>query len=155
MIVSVPQRGVKGSEVSPKPAKDRGFFRGADLHSHFSWPVVTLSVEDLPSLRGHAMGESGDYRHLRPKPGSNYKQLFVGRIRAEVLYRETVGPEPLSPEEVAKEYNVPVDAVLEAIDYCTKNEVLLAAERAQEWERIRATGHDRWPYAPENFKPEA
>ena len=41
---------------------------------------------------------------LGPKPGSNYRQLFVnGRIRAEILYRETVGQEPLTPEEVARE----------------------------------------------------
>jgi hypothetical protein len=101
------------------------------------------------------MTPSGNYRYLRPKPGSSYKKLFFGRIRAEVLYRETVGREPLTPEEVAQEYSVPVEAVLEAIDYCTKNQELLAAERAREWDRIQATGHDRWPYAPEDFKPEA
>ena len=31
------------------------------------------------------------YRYLRPKYGSRYQQLFVGRIRAEVLYREDRG----------------------------------------------------------------
>jgi hypothetical protein len=49
------------------------------------------------------MIQSGEYQYLGPKPGSNYKQLFFGRIRAEVLYRETVGREPLTPEEVANE----------------------------------------------------
>ena len=101
------------------------------------------------------MIQSGEYQHLRPKPGSNYKQFFFGRIRAEVLYRETVGREPLTPEEVAKEYRVPVDAVLEAIDYCEKNKELLDAERAREWERIKAAGRDKWPYAPQDFKPDA
>ena len=67
------------------------------------------------------------YEYLQPKEGgSNYRQFFVnGRIRAEVLYRETIGQEPLTPAEVAQEYNVPVKAVIEAIDYCTKNEALL------------------------------
>ena len=74
--------------------------------------------------------------------------LFRSRIRAEILYRETVGREPLSPAEVAREYDVPVDAVLEAIDYCTQNQALLDAERAGEDARIELSGRDRWPYAP-------
>lgn len=96
------------------------------------------------------MSASTPYRYLQPKTNSNYRQLFVGRIRAEILYRETVGPEPLTPEEVADQYNVPVEAVYEAIDYCIKNEQLLDEERAREEARIRASGHDRWPYAPKN-----
>ena len=54
------------------------------------------------------------YEFLESRPRSNYKQLWVkGRhIRAEVLYRYTVGPEPESPEQVAKEYDLPVGAVL-------------------------------------------
>ena len=94
------------------------------------------------------METTSEYNHLKPKRGSRYKQLFFGRIRAEVLYRETVGAEPLTPEEVAREYNVPVDAVLEAIDYCTKNKDLLDAERAREDAEIKAAGRDQWPYAP-------
>ena len=95
------------------------------------------------------MSEQAEYKHLRPKPGSNYRQLFVnGRIRAEILYRETIGLEPLSPEQVADEYGLPVEAVLEAIDYCARNQELLEAERSRETDRIRAAGRDRWPYAP-------
>lgn len=80
------------------------------------------------------MINNGGYRYLQPKlGGSNYRQLFVnGRIRAEVLYRETVGPEPLMPDEVAREYNLPLAAVLEAIDYCEKNQKLLDEERSRE-----------------------
>jgi hypothetical protein len=101
------------------------------------------------------MAEQTEYRYLQPKlGGSNYRQLFVnGRIRAEVLYRETIGREPLSPEEVAREYSLPIEAVLEAIDYCSKNQELLAEERAREEAWIRATGHDKWPYAPKNETP--
>jgi hypothetical protein len=95
------------------------------------------------------MTEPSAYKYLRPKPGSNYRQLFVnGRIRAEVLYRETVGPEPLTAEEVAGEYGLPVEAVEEAIDYCVHNRELLDGERAREATRIKAAGRDRWPYAP-------
>jgi hypothetical protein len=102
------------------------------------------------------MAARAEYKHLTTKPGSNYRQLFVhGRIRAEILYRETVGPEPLTPEEVAGEYGLPVEAVLEAIDYCLRSDVqqLLDAERARETARIKAAGRDKWPYAPRNSRP--
>jgi hypothetical protein len=101
-----------------------------------------FAAEDYPM-------DANDYKYLKPKRGSRYRQLFFGRIRAEVLYRETVGPEPLGPEEVAREYNVPLEAVLEAIDYCVKNKDLLDAERMREDEKIKAAGRDRWPYAPQ------
>jgi hypothetical protein len=84
------------------------------------------------------MGEHIEYKYLKPKPGSNYRQLFVnGRIRAEILYRETIGVEPLTPEAVAREYGLPVEAVVEAIDYCVRNQPLLDAERAREAARIK------------------
>src|ERR1700687_2912485 len=98
------------------------------------------------------MDANTDYNFLKPKRGSRYRQLFFGRIRAEVLYRETVGREPLTAQEVAREYNVPVEAVLEAIDYCVNNQELLDVERAREEAWIQATGHDKWPYAPRDFK---
>ena len=102
------------------------------------------------------MAEQIQYKYLRPKRGSWYQQLYVdGRIRAEVIYRETVGLEPLTPEEVAREYNIPVDAVHEAIDYCIRNKDLLDAERAEEEARIKAAGRDRWPYAPKDYRPES
>jgi hypothetical protein len=94
------------------------------------------------------MENNGEYRFLKPKRGSRYQQLFFGRIRAEVLYRETVGREPLTPDEVAREYNVPLGAVLEAIDYCVKNKDLLDAERAREEEGIKAAGCGQIPAAP-------
>lgn len=96
------------------------------------------------------MVDNSNYKYLQPKRGgSNYRQLFVnGRIRAEVLYRETVGREPLTPAGVAREYNVPIEAVLEAIEYCLKNETLLKEERSREEAWILASGRDKWPYAP-------
>jgi uncharacterized protein (DUF433 family) len=100
------------------------------------------------------MPERVEYNYLRPKPGSNYRQLFVnGRIRAEVLYRETIGSEPLTPEKVATEYGLPVEAVLEAIDYCRHHQDVLDADRSREEARIKAAGRDKWPYAPRSSSP--
>jgi hypothetical protein len=80
--------------------------------------------------------------------GSRYQQLFYGRIRAEALHREIVGPEPLTPADVAREYNVPIEAVKEAIVYCVKKKDLLDAGRAREEETIKKAGRDKWPFAP-------
>jgi hypothetical protein len=101
------------------------------------------------------MVQKTEYKYLKPKAGSNYRQLFVnGRIRAEILYRETIGVEPLSPEKVAEQYGLPVDAILEAIDYCVHHQELLDADRAREEARIQAARRDQWPYAPRESKPE-
>lgn len=94
------------------------------------------------------------YKHLQPKRGSRYQQLAVnGRIRAEILYRETVGCEPLTPEQVAREYDLPVEAVFEAIHYCEHNRELLDAERAREQATIKARALDQWPHAPRTPGP--
>jgi uncharacterized protein (DUF433 family) len=83
------------------------------------------------------------------KTGSKYRQLFVnGRIRADVLYGYTVGHEPQTPQEVADDYGLPLEAVLEAIDYCQKNPEILDEDRRREDEQIKRDGRDRWPYAP-------
>jgi uncharacterized protein (DUF433 family) len=99
------------------------------------------------------MADNDKYKYLAPKRNSNYRQLCVGRIRAEILYRETVGQEPLTPEEVAHQYDLPVEAVLEAIDYCIQNKEVLDADRAMEEETIRIHGLDKWPHAPRDYRP--
>jgi hypothetical protein len=99
------------------------------------------------------MPDLAQYRYLRVKSGSNYRQLAVnGRIRAEIIYRQTVGREPLTPEQVAQEYRLPVEAVLEAIRYCEENQEVLDADRAMEDASIKAHGLDRWPHAARDSK---
>jgi hypothetical protein len=95
-----------------------------------------------------------EYRYLAPRPGSNYRQYYLKdrrKIRAEILYRMTVGPEPRSSEQVAIDYKVPVEAVREAIEYCVRNESLLREERDRETEWIHALGLDRPPYVPADY----
>jgi hypothetical protein len=71
------------------------------------------------------------YQYLGPWHGSNYRQYFLKdrKIRAETLYRGLIGPEPMTPGQVAEDYDVPVDAVYEAVDYCEHNAELLRQER--------------------------
>jgi uncharacterized protein (DUF433 family) len=103
------------------------------------------------------MPEQHEYKYLAPRYGSNYRQWFVKdrRIRAETLYRETVGLDPRTPEAVAEDYDVPVEAVYEAIHYCKHNEELLRQEREEVLADIRAMGLDKPPYVPPDYKPDS
>ena len=66
------------------------------------------------------MSTATTYQHLEQRPNSAYRQLFIKgtRIRADLVYRAHINPEqPMTPEELAADYNLPLEAVLEAIDY--------------------------------------
>lgn len=82
------------------------------------------------------------YQHLEPRPGSNYRQLWLKgrRIRAAVVYENIHGPDPYTPEEFARDFQVPLEAVHEALDYVTNNMSLIQAERAREAASLRARG---------------
>ena len=91
-----------------------------------------------------------EYKHLEARPGSNYRQLFVKgrRIRAGILYRLTINVEQLTPKEVATEYDLPLNVVLEAIDYCKRHSDVLEADRQMEDETLRKYGLDQPPQLP-------
>ena len=87
------------------------------------------------------------YQHLEPRPGSNYRQLFLKgrRIRAAVVYEDVHGPDHYTPEELARDFEVPLEAIHEALDYVARNLPLIEAERDREAADIRARGLDRPP----------
>jgi hypothetical protein len=87
------------------------------------------------------------YTYLGPRPGSRYQQyFFTGRnLRAETLYRATIGPEPMTANEVAEDYDVPVEAVMEAIRCCLHNAALLQKEREKDWNESQSFGVDEAP----------
>jgi uncharacterized protein (DUF433 family) len=81
--------------------------------------------------------------HVAPDAKSFYRQLFVKgrRIQATTLHDPMVHEdEPMTPEEVAQDYDVPREAVLEAIEYVRSDPL----EIRQDWEReaalMEATG---------------
>jgi uncharacterized protein (DUF433 family) len=61
------------------------------------------------------------FKYLAPDPDSSYRQFRVKgrRVFARTLYSLTVGEEGrMTPEEVAADYRLPLEAVHEAIAYC-------------------------------------
>ena len=85
------------------------------------------------------------YQHLEYRPGSNYREMFIKgrRIRASVVDGTIHGPEPCTPEEFARDYQVPLEAVHEALDYVARNRALISEQRAREAADDRARGLDR------------
>ena len=81
------------------------------------------------------------YRHLAPRAGSAYRELFVdGRsIRAQSLVAEMEN-DGLTPTAIADRYGLELDAVLEAIDYVDVHQAFLAAERTRIREQAMAAG---------------
>ena len=103
------------------------------------------------------MATQVQYQYLESRPRSHYQQLWVkGRhIRAEVLYRLTVGAEPRTPEEVAQDYDLPMEAVHEAIDYAIRYQEVLEAEQAREVSRMQQLGLDQPPFVPAQHPTDA
>jgi uncharacterized protein (DUF433 family) len=101
------------------------------------------------------MSTEKTYKHLERRPCSYYKQLFVKgtRIRAEILYGLTIPAddgEVYTPEEVAADYNLPLEVVLEAIEYCASNPPEIAEDHAREERFAEASGqnHPNYKYNP-------
>lgn len=89
------------------------------------------------------------WQYLEPSPGSCYKQLFVKgtRIRARVLYGMfKSAEEPMTPEEIAAEFALPLAAVREAIAYCRSNPPEIAQDHEREQRLMAASGMNEPDY---------
>lgn len=104
--------------------------------------------------------ETTTYAYLAPNPKSAYKQLFVKgtRIPARVLYGWYACEEPVPIEEIANEFDLPVDAVREAIAYCQSNPPELAEDFAAEEALSEAAGINKPGYqyhpTPKSLTPQ-
>jgi uncharacterized protein (DUF433 family) len=89
------------------------------------------------------MSTATNYQYLESRRNSAYRQLFIKgtRIRAELVYLAHVNAdEPMTPQEVAEDFGLPLGAVLEAINYCRANPPEIAADRAEEEALMAARG---------------
>ncbi len=83
------------------------------------------------------------WKHLAPNPKSAYKQLYIAgrRIRARDLYGHFMSAEePMTPEAIAADYGLPLEAVLEAIAYCQTDPPEIRADFEREERIMEATG---------------
>jgi uncharacterized protein (DUF433 family) len=82
------------------------------------------------------------WKYLDRKPGSLYTQLFVkGRgIRALTLYMASLDEEcPRTLDEIAADFELPLEAVREAVAYCESD----PPEIKYDWEMEEASIRER------------
>jgi uncharacterized protein (DUF433 family) len=81
---------------------------------------------------------------LRRKPRSLYRHLFIhdkGRfISARTVYGQAVGDDARTPEQLAQDYDLPLEAIREAIAYCESNPPEIAEDWAAEEALAEADG---------------
>jgi uncharacterized protein (DUF433 family) len=81
------------------------------------------------------------YRYLEPRPHSWRKQLWIkGRNMTVWQLLCWMWANKMTPEEVAQGFNLPVDAVYEALDYYAKHRELLESEAEEEERRLGDKG---------------
>lgn len=81
------------------------------------------------------------YKHLVPRPDSWRKQLYLTERNMTVWH--VVGrmqAHGYSPEEAAEQFDLSLEAVLEAVDYYQRNKALVDAETAAEGQRLQEAG---------------
>ena len=77
------------------------------------------------------------WKFLESRPKSSYKQLFVKGLRlpARTIYGQYVNDEePRTAEELAVDYDLPLEVVKEAIAYCETD----PPEILEDWTRDQA-----------------
>src|SRR5260370_28641027 len=83
------------------------------------------------------------WKYLERDPKSSLKQLSIRgrRIRARTLYGMFMSAEePMTPEEIAADYNLPLEAVKEAIAYCQSDPPEIKEDFARSERLMQACG---------------
>jgi uncharacterized protein (DUF433 family) len=107
------------------------------------------------------MSTSTIYRHLEPRPGSSYRQLFIRGTKFlasdiySAAYPRGTGDDR-TPEQVAEDYGIPIEAVHEAIRYCESKPVEVAYDQRRAdlfFEAIGATHPEYKDRPQELYRP--
>jgi uncharacterized protein (DUF433 family) len=86
---------------------------------------------------------STTWKYLARDPKSSYKQLSIigRRVRARTLYGMFLSAEePRTPEEIAADYGLPLEAVQEAIAYCQSDPPEIKEDFEREERLMEAMG---------------
>ena len=89
------------------------------------------------------MNATMTWKHLEPNPKSLYRQLFIKgtRLRARIVYGMYMSAEePMTPQEIATECQLPLEAVQEAIAYCQSDPPEIKKDSEREERLVEASG---------------
>jgi uncharacterized protein (DUF433 family) len=90
-----------------------------------------------------------EWKYLAPRRNSSKKQLYMkGRgISARTLYGKFMSEtSPMTPEEIAADYSIPLEVVLEAIEYCQSDPPEIREDFAREEALLKAIGRHEENY---------
>ena len=104
---------------------------------------------------------STQWQYLERDPKSSYKQLSIKdrRIRARTLYGCYMSEEePRTIEEIAEDFDLPIEAVREAIAYCRSDPPEIREDFARDEALMEALGMNDPNYtshpAPKSLSPQ-
>jgi uncharacterized protein (DUF433 family) len=106
-------------------------------------PSAVVAAGRINYRDGMSTSSVSQWVYLNRKPGSLYRQLFIkGRnIAARTLYGHFLNDlEPRTMEQIAQDYQLPLEAVREAIAYCESNPPEIQEDWEAEEELEKATG---------------
>jgi uncharacterized protein (DUF433 family) len=102
-----------------------------------------------------------NWRYLERRPGSFYRQLYIKgiRISARDLYGWYMADEGgMTAEQLAEEFSLPLEAVLEAIAYCETNPPEIENDFRREEALMDATGMNdpdyKYHQSPKSLSPQ-
>jgi uncharacterized protein (DUF433 family) len=106
-----------------------------------------LSVSDRLALLGaivqslQSTPEIENWQYLIARPHPWRKQLYIkGRkLLASIIWRDMTA-NGMSPEQAAENWDLPLSAIYEAIDYCQKHQEILKLEADEERYRLEVKG---------------
>ena len=106
-----------------------------------------LSVSDRLALLGaivqslQSTPEIENWQYLIARPHPWRKQLYIkGRkLLASTIWRDMTANQ-MSPEQAAENWDLPLPAIYEAIDYCQNNQEILKLEADEERYRLEVKG---------------
>ena len=97
------------------------------------------------------MTTRANYRHLEKRPDKGSQELYLrgAGVRASTLWHDRYVSR-LSPDHIAKDREIPVDAVYEALAYCQENWEEICQEKDRERQRLEQQGffEERPPQRP-------
>ena len=87
------------------------------------------------------MTTKAKYQHLEKRPDKRSRELFVRGtgIRASTVWHDRYVSR-LSPEQIAKDRDIPIGAVYEALAYCQENWEVICHEKDLERQRLEQKG---------------
>jgi uncharacterized protein (DUF433 family) len=88
-----------------------------------------------------SIGTEISYKYLEPRPHQWRKILWIKGRNMHVWHLvATMLREGETPEQTAKNFGLPVEAVREALDYYRRNKALVDTETEEEGRWLRAKG---------------